>query len=721
MANFTPQEIEEMLQEFFDTVGKRQYVGARYVPIFGRRGEDSIDWDNSDAYEPLTIVYYHGDTYTSKTYVPAGIDIDNTDYWCITGRYNAQVEAYRQEVLSFSQRIDDAYLAISRVESEVAEDYVPFPIPNNPKYGNEGQVLSTLGNGETLWQDPVVPSDAQAETVIDAWLDAHPEATTTVQDGAVTTAKIADGAVTTPKIADGTITNDKLAPNGIRATIAEISQQLQNLLIIPQITVAGVTVTINDDGTATLNGTCNANTQIECVTLPTGTYTASYTVISGTISSAGGAAIYADSSRWTNVVHPLETVTFATDTTIYLAISNGVVLTNYTIGCIAQSGTSITTDFYQPATANDVIARRTLEYVTNMAAQNAGALITNPSQFTVVNEQWRSNGNKATYANFNTTPFIPCSEGDELYYKLMAWNRTISGNLITLCSIAFFDGTKKFIEGWYNPTPNQTQYIFEGHNTVPNGAKYLVALSNTQYVPSPYLFKAGKNAQMLTPAKVAFVGDSLTQGLTGGASPSYTFAEKPYPTIMSEYLMNRGFIIDAKNYGRRGLSPLSYWETAIPSDGSHHSPNTGEPGDTIEFDDSFDAVIIMLGTNGHLEEGGANQQAQYEAYCNIIEYVMEETGYHAQIILVAPFYANDLEHQQKIIDTLPTIQELGRRYQLPVINALYESGLGPYNKDVFYNTTDYVHLNQAGYHKFGTFMGSKFTSLYSTFNMSELS
>lgn len=35
---------------------------------------------------------------------------------------------------------------------------------------------------------------------VDAWLDEHPEATTTVQDGAITTAKLADGAVTDAKM-----------------------------------------------------------------------------------------------------------------------------------------------------------------------------------------------------------------------------------------------------------------------------------------------------------------------------------------------------------------------------------------------------------------------------------------------------------------------------------------------------------------------------------------
>ena len=186
MANFTPQEIEQMLQEFFDTVGKRQYVGARYVPVFGRHNSGDINWDNSDAYEPLTIVYYNGDTYTSRQYVPSGIDISDTDYWVVTGRYNAQVEQYRQEVLSFQDQIDDK---------------IPFPDSNiYPKYGTVGQVLSTLSDGTTKWENPVVPSDAQAEEVISQWLEDHPEATTTVQDNSLSTAKYIDGSVTDAKL-----------------------------------------------------------------------------------------------------------------------------------------------------------------------------------------------------------------------------------------------------------------------------------------------------------------------------------------------------------------------------------------------------------------------------------------------------------------------------------------------------------------------------------------
>lgn len=78
----------------------RQYIGARYVPILDG------DWDNTKEYDPLTIVSYLGNSYTSRTFIPAGIDINNTTYWALTGNYNAQVEAYRQEVEQLSETVD---------------------------------------------------------------------------------------------------------------------------------------------------------------------------------------------------------------------------------------------------------------------------------------------------------------------------------------------------------------------------------------------------------------------------------------------------------------------------------------------------------------------------------------------------------------------------------------------------------------------------------------
>ena len=122
MANpFTPEQISQILEEFFKVVGTRQYIGARYVPIFGRKGEESIEWDNSAPYEPLTIVLYQGNSYTSRQYVPVGVEITNQEFWAITGNYNAQVEQYRRDVQTFDGRISANATAINAETTRATE------------------------------------------------------------------------------------------------------------------------------------------------------------------------------------------------------------------------------------------------------------------------------------------------------------------------------------------------------------------------------------------------------------------------------------------------------------------------------------------------------------------------------------------------------------------------------------------------------------------------
>lgn len=99
--------------------GVRQYVGARYVPVFA----DPLEWSSTQGYEPLTVVLHEGNSYTSRQSVPVGIDINNTAYWAETGNYNAQIDAYRQEVLAFDGRITANANAIS-AETQARESEV---------------------------------------------------------------------------------------------------------------------------------------------------------------------------------------------------------------------------------------------------------------------------------------------------------------------------------------------------------------------------------------------------------------------------------------------------------------------------------------------------------------------------------------------------------------------------------------------------------------------
>lgn len=94
----------------------REYVGARYVPLFA----DPLQWSNTRTYEPLTIVINQGNSYTSRQFVPTGIDISNEDFWALTGNYNAQVEQYRQEVLAFDGRITKNANDIAKNANDIA-------------------------------------------------------------------------------------------------------------------------------------------------------------------------------------------------------------------------------------------------------------------------------------------------------------------------------------------------------------------------------------------------------------------------------------------------------------------------------------------------------------------------------------------------------------------------------------------------------------------------
>ena len=115
---FSDAEIEEILN-LINGTRHTQYIGARYVPIFGRVNETTIEWDNKAPYEPLTIVLHHGNSYTSRQYVPAGVEITNEQYWAPTGNYNAQVEQYRQDVLRYDARITTAQDSADKLKQQL--------------------------------------------------------------------------------------------------------------------------------------------------------------------------------------------------------------------------------------------------------------------------------------------------------------------------------------------------------------------------------------------------------------------------------------------------------------------------------------------------------------------------------------------------------------------------------------------------------------------------
>lgn len=165
MSVFTDEQIKEILAIFTQNLGHRQYIGARYVPIFGRKDEESIEWDNTAPYEPLTVVLHQGNSYTSRQFVPTGIDILNQDFWANTGNFNAQLEQYRQEVLAFDQRIKDNAQAIvdegiNRANADTALQDQITEIHNSSMYVTPEDFNYTGGDIK-----PVIEAyDAQVQT-----------------------------------------------------------------------------------------------------------------------------------------------------------------------------------------------------------------------------------------------------------------------------------------------------------------------------------------------------------------------------------------------------------------------------------------------------------------------------------------------------------------------------------------------------------------------------
>jgi hypothetical protein len=123
----------------------------RYVPLI------TGEWESTKTYEPLTVVLYKGSSYTSKNYVPAGIyPVEGTtsQYWALTGNYNAQVEQYRQETQEFfttsSEHLEIVDTTLMVHGSHISTSQLNMMKPPAPLVGlkgdgtEEGELIQSL-------------------------------------------------------------------------------------------------------------------------------------------------------------------------------------------------------------------------------------------------------------------------------------------------------------------------------------------------------------------------------------------------------------------------------------------------------------------------------------------------------------------------------------------------------------------------------------------------
>ena len=89
--------------------GVLQYIGARYVPQFYLNSDGTPEWKPGVAFEPLTIVTWNNNSYTSRKPVPAEIGEPsvNPEYWAQTGVYNAQIGQLQTDVSNLQSDVED--------------------------------------------------------------------------------------------------------------------------------------------------------------------------------------------------------------------------------------------------------------------------------------------------------------------------------------------------------------------------------------------------------------------------------------------------------------------------------------------------------------------------------------------------------------------------------------------------------------------------------------
>lgn len=183
------------------------------------------EWDNTRTYEPLMVVTYQGNSYTSRQYVPAGIEITDDSYWVLTANYNAQVEQYREEVTAYDGRITTAQdtadnakstadaantaagnaaaaVAAEKTRAEAKETEIQsLAKTNENEISNlDAQMAATIGSELLTRINNEVTNRIEADTSLETSLTSLVNGKFPVQ-----TSEIADGSVTAPKIADSAV------------------------------------------------------------------------------------------------------------------------------------------------------------------------------------------------------------------------------------------------------------------------------------------------------------------------------------------------------------------------------------------------------------------------------------------------------------------------------------------------------------------------------------
>lgn len=193
--------------------------GTRQVGIVGTAGDTQVARVQGEGTTQVGVVQTEGTTQKNA----------------VQAKGNEVIASIPSDYTELTEEVNDLKSAVNQKVSK------PTVNPN----GTNGQLLRTNGDGTTTWVDEGLPTDEQTEQAVSSWLAAHPEATTTVQDGSLTKVKFAD------EVSSKYV----LIPDAYTGTDSQKIQACLNAL-----STTGGTIVINRTYTLTDNLTCSLDT-----------------------------------------------------------------------------------------------------------------------------------------------------------------------------------------------------------------------------------------------------------------------------------------------------------------------------------------------------------------------------------------------------------------------------------------------------------------------------
>ena len=194
-------------------------------------------------------------------------------------------------------------------------------------------------------------------------------------------------------------------------------------------TVAGMTITVNNDKSITLNGSYTGSSTYwfrlrDNFTLSAGTYTLS----NGNPNVSESSAIFVDDGNNFNARTNIETKTFASEVTIkpYIRIATGSSFANLTIYPMIVSGSSA--GEYEPYTGGNPAPNPDYPYPVNVVTGDNEVKVEGKNLFNknaVTTSKWLNiNGELENASNYVVSDYIQLEEGQTYYIPKRSSSRT---------------------------------------------------------------------------------------------------------------------------------------------------------------------------------------------------------------------------------------------------------------------------------------------------------